>query len=156
MSRLGTERRLGALQHSLWPNVYSNHLAIWAKALRVLCEFMNFHPNKQLFQVASAGDQTTDPWIKRTVLYAYTTRDSPILSFISSIFELYDCYWPQKLWQWCCSVEWYYFWLQHEYRAYHYGWLCQKWPKIYPNVWILMIWILINDEAKFLVSIWKS
>ena len=62
----------------------------------MLCEFMNFHPNKQLFQVASAGDQTTDPWIKRTVLYAYTTRDSPILSFISSIFELYDCYWPQN------------------------------------------------------------
>ena len=25
----------------------------------------NFHPNKQLFQVAGAGDQTTDPWITR-------------------------------------------------------------------------------------------
>jgi hypothetical protein len=24
---------------------------------------MNFHPDKQLFQVAGAGDRTTDPWI---------------------------------------------------------------------------------------------
>ena len=32
---------------------------------------MNFHPHKQLFQVASAGDRTTDPWITRPVLYPY-------------------------------------------------------------------------------------
>ena len=34
---------------------------------------MNFHPDKQFFQVASTGDQTTDPWITRPVLYPYTT-----------------------------------------------------------------------------------
>ena len=34
---------------------------------------MNFHPDKQLFQVAGAGDQTTDPRITRPVLYPYTT-----------------------------------------------------------------------------------
>ena len=34
---------------------------------------MNFHPDKQLFQVAATGDRTTDPWITRPVLYPYTT-----------------------------------------------------------------------------------
>ena len=29
-----------------------------------LCESMNFHPDKQLFQVAGARDRTTDPWVK--------------------------------------------------------------------------------------------
>ena len=43
------------------------------KALWVLCESMNFHPDKQLFQVASPGNQTTDPWITRSMLYLYTT-----------------------------------------------------------------------------------
>ena len=28
-----------------------------------LRESMNFHPDKQLFQAAGAGDPTTDPWI---------------------------------------------------------------------------------------------
>ena len=33
---------------------------------------MNFLPDKQLFQVAGAGDQTTDP-----VLYPFTTGTNP-------------------------------------------------------------------------------
>jgi hypothetical protein len=33
---------------------------------------MNFHPDKQLFQVADARDRTTDPWITRPVLYPYS------------------------------------------------------------------------------------
>ena len=33
---------------------------------------MNFHPDKQLFQVAGARDRTTDPWITKPVLYPYT------------------------------------------------------------------------------------
>ena len=61
-SQAGTERGLRALQHSLWPNVRSNRLAIWTKALWFLCKSMNF-------QVAGTGDQTTDPWITRPVLY---------------------------------------------------------------------------------------
>ena len=36
---------------------------------------MNFHPDKQLFQVAGAGDQTTDPWITKPALYLYTMGD---------------------------------------------------------------------------------
>ena len=30
---------------------------------------MNFHPNKQFFQVAGAKDRTTDPWITKPALY---------------------------------------------------------------------------------------
>ena len=37
---------------------------------------MNFHPDKQLVQVAGAVDRTTDPWITRPELYPYTTGDS--------------------------------------------------------------------------------
>ena len=48
-SKLGNECGLGALQHSLWPDVHSICLAIWTKALWFLCEYMNFHPDKQLF-----------------------------------------------------------------------------------------------------------
>ena len=48
-----------ALRHSLSPELRSNRLAIWTKA------FYDFHPNKQLFQIAGAGDWTTDPWITR-------------------------------------------------------------------------------------------
>ena len=33
---------------------------------------MNFHPDKQLLQVAGAGDQTNDPWISKPALYLYT------------------------------------------------------------------------------------
>jgi hypothetical protein len=33
---------------------------------------MNFHPDKQLFQVAGTGVQTTDPWITRPALSPYT------------------------------------------------------------------------------------
>ena len=47
MLHAGIECGLGKLQHSLWPDVHSNCLAIWAKAVEVL----NFHPEKQLFQV---------------------------------------------------------------------------------------------------------
>ena len=39
---------------------------------------MNFHPDKQLFQVVGAGDRTTDPWITRLVLYPYTTGTQSI------------------------------------------------------------------------------
>ena len=38
--------------------------------------FKNFHPDKQLFQVAGARDLTTDPWITRPELYPYITGDS--------------------------------------------------------------------------------
>ena len=34
---------------------------------------MKFHPDEQLSHGVSAGDRTTDPWIKRPVLYPYTT-----------------------------------------------------------------------------------
>ena len=37
---------------------------------------MNFHPDKQLFQVVGARDRTTDPWITRPELYPYTMGDS--------------------------------------------------------------------------------
>ena len=73
-SQVETKCGLGALQHSLWPNIRSSCLAIWTKALWFLCESMNFHPDKQLFQVARTGDWTTDPWITRPVLYPYTTQ----------------------------------------------------------------------------------
>ena len=53
-SQAGTIPGLGALQHSLWPDVRSNRLAIWTKALWVLCESMNFHPDKQFFQIVGA------------------------------------------------------------------------------------------------------
>ena len=36
---------------------------------------MNFHPDKQLFQVAGARDRTTDPWITKPALYLYTMGD---------------------------------------------------------------------------------
>ena len=36
---------------------------------------MNFHPNKQFFQVAGAKDRTTDPWITKPALYLYTMED---------------------------------------------------------------------------------
>ena len=44
-----------------------------------LCESMNFHPDKQLFQVASAGDRTTDPWIAKPALYLYTMGNPPVI-----------------------------------------------------------------------------
>ena len=55
------------LAHLLWTAVCSNHLAIWTKASWVLCEFMNF-------QVASAGDRTTNPWITRLQFSTPTPR----------------------------------------------------------------------------------
>ena len=42
-SQAGTERGLGALQHSLWPDVRSNRLAIWTKALWVLWIFIQIN-----------------------------------------------------------------------------------------------------------------
>ena len=77
-SHAGTECGLGALQHSLWPDVCSNRLVIWTKgkAIWVLCESMNFHPDYQLFQDAGAGVWTTEPWITRAELNPYTTGNS--------------------------------------------------------------------------------
>ena len=50
--QLGIKRGLGALQQSLWPEVCSNCLAIWTKALWVLCKSMNmFESLKQKVQV---------------------------------------------------------------------------------------------------------
>ena len=43
-----------------------------------LCESMNFHPDKQLFQVAGSGDRTTDPLITKTGLYVYTIGEPPV------------------------------------------------------------------------------
>ena len=40
-----------------------------------LCVSMNFHPDKQLFQVAGIGDRLTDLWIKKPVLYPYSMGD---------------------------------------------------------------------------------
>ena len=34
-----------------------------------VCCCVNFHLDKQLFQVAGAGDRTTDPWITKPALY---------------------------------------------------------------------------------------
>ena len=58
-----------------------------------LCESMNFHPDKQLFQVAGAGDQTTDPWITRPVLYPYTTgtHSKYFLCMIVLLFAIRKC-----------------------------------------------------------------
>ena len=36
---------------------------------------MNFHPDKQLFQVAGSGERTTDPWITKPAVYLYTMGD---------------------------------------------------------------------------------
>ena len=36
---------------------------------------MDFHPDKQLFQVIGTGDRTTDPWITKPALYLYTMGD---------------------------------------------------------------------------------
>ena len=40
-----------------------------------LCESMNLHPDKQLFQVAGTVDWTTDPWIIQPALYLYNMRE---------------------------------------------------------------------------------
>ena len=82
-SQVGTKCGLGALPHSLWLDVCSNRLAIWMKALWFLCKSINFHPDKQLLQVASAGDWTTDLWIPSPELYPYTTGDSPLAMIIT-------------------------------------------------------------------------
>ena len=49
---------------------------------------MNFHPDKQLFQVAGAVDRTTDPWIRRPELYPYTTGDSLINNLKPTTYQL--------------------------------------------------------------------
>ena len=38
-----------------------------------MCEFMSFHPDKQLFLSCRCRDRTTDQWITRPVLYPYTS-----------------------------------------------------------------------------------
>ena len=47
----------------------------------ILCESMNFHPDKQLFQVAGPWVRTTDPWITMAALSPYTMGDSCILLY---------------------------------------------------------------------------
>ena len=51
----------------------SSHLRVF---VMILWESMNFHPVKQLFQVAGARDRTTDPWVTSPTLPPYTTGDS--------------------------------------------------------------------------------
>ena len=58
------------LQHSL------SALTACPSEWRFLCESMNLHPDKQLFQVAGTGDRTTDLCVTRPELYPYTTGDS--------------------------------------------------------------------------------
>ena len=53
-----------------------------------LCESMNFHPDKQLFQVAGAGNRTTDPWITKPELYLYTMVVPLIILLYSSFIEI--------------------------------------------------------------------
>ena len=48
---------------------------VWVLQHTLDCESMNFHPEKQLFQVAAARDRTTDPWITKRVIYLYTMGD---------------------------------------------------------------------------------
>jgi hypothetical protein len=50
---------------------------------------MNFHPDKQLFQVAGDGDRTADPWITKPVLYLYTMGD-PLALILASNKPKYD------------------------------------------------------------------
>ena len=42
---------------------------------------MNFHPDKQLFQIASAKDRTTDPWITKPGLYLANGKASELYSW---------------------------------------------------------------------------
>ena len=53
--------------------------------IMILWESRNFHPDKQLFQVASARDRTTDPWVTSPTLPRYTTGDS--------LFDIYVSKW---------------------------------------------------------------
>ena len=109
-----TECKLGARQHSLPSEICSDHSE---QSLRFLCESMNLHPVKQLFQVAGAGDQTTDPWHARPGLYPFhhegltlqvkneTFKDKNLSSWMlkfcnpavltekSSIRELFQFFW---------------------------------------------------------------
>ena len=45
--------------------------------IMILWKSMNFHPVRQLFQIAAAGDRTTDPWVIHPTLTSYTTGTSP-------------------------------------------------------------------------------
>ena len=47
--------------------------------IMILWESMNFHPDKQLFQVA--GDRTPDPWVTSPMLPPYTMGDSLNVSY---------------------------------------------------------------------------
>ena len=47
----------------------SSHLRVF---IMILWESMNFHPDYQIFQVASAGDRTADPWVTSPTLPPYT------------------------------------------------------------------------------------
>ena len=51
---------------------------------------MNFHPDKQLFQVAGTGDRTTDPWITKPVLYLYTMGEPPRQELFDAHLRLED------------------------------------------------------------------
>ena len=49
---------------------------------------MNFHPDKQLFQVTGAGDLTTDPGIAKLALYLYTMGDPLLRTTYSNSYDL--------------------------------------------------------------------
>ena len=92
-SQAGTKRGLGTLQHSLWPDVRSNRLALW-----VLCESMNFHPDKQLFQVAGTGDRTTDPCITSTPAPRGLTQAAKLLAYWQANSKVSTVHTCQNIW----------------------------------------------------------
>ena len=55
--------------------------------IMILWESMNFHPDKQLFQVAGAGDRTDDPWFTSPTLPP-TPRGTTLFQRLSAIFTL--------------------------------------------------------------------
>jgi hypothetical protein len=50
---------------------------------------MNFHPDKQLFQLAGAGVRNADPWITKPALYLYTMGDPP-REIVKGVFQKED------------------------------------------------------------------
>ena len=45
--------------------------------IMILWESMNFHPVKQLFQIAGAGARTADPWVTSPTLFGLQVQRSP-------------------------------------------------------------------------------
>ena len=60
----------------------------------ILWQSINFHPVKQLFQIAAAGDPTADPWVTSPTLSHYTTGTS-CTAVISQIFP--NTFWLQQI-----------------------------------------------------------